>query len=94
MEAFEKELEKLINKYSIENEVDMPDFILARMICRMIEAMGPSIKKTLDWHGCEGLSVSHQAETHEEALRWMSECNYGRPQTLAKLVRIATQEED
>jgi hypothetical protein len=37
--------------------VDMPDFILAGMICRMIEAMGPSIKKTLDWHGCD--SVCH-----------------------------------
>jgi len=53
MEAFEKELEQLLNKHSIENMVDMPDFLLAGMICRMIEAMGPSIKKTLEWHGCE-----------------------------------------
>jgi len=57
MEAFEKELEELINKHSIENAVDMPDFILAGMLCRMIEAMGPSVKKTLDWHGCD--SVCH-----------------------------------
>jgi len=27
------------------------------MICQIIEAMGPSIKKTLDWHGCD--SVCH-----------------------------------
>lgn len=52
MEEFEKELEQLINKHSIENVVDMPDFVLAQMICRMIEAMGPSLKRNLDWHGC------------------------------------------
>ena len=57
MEEFEKELEQLINRHSIENTVDMPDFLLAGMICHMIEAMGPSIKKTLDWHGCD--SVCH-----------------------------------
>jgi hypothetical protein len=57
MEAFEKELTHLINRHSIENVVDMPDYLLAEMICRMIEAMGPSIKKTLNWHGCD--SVCH-----------------------------------
>ena len=60
MEEFEKELEQLINKHCIENKVDMPDYILAGMICRMIEAMGPSIKRTLDWHGCD--SVCHPKE--------------------------------
>lgn len=54
---FEKELASLINRHSVENAVDMPDFILAGMICRMIEAMGPGIKKALDWHGCD--SVCH-----------------------------------
>lgn len=53
MEEFEKELTHLINRHSIENVADMPDFLLAGMICRMVEAMGPSIKKTLDWHGCD-----------------------------------------
>ena len=58
--TFLDELTHLINKHSIENVVDMPDFLLSGMICRMIEAMGPSIKKTLDWHGCG--SVCHPAE--------------------------------
>lgn len=57
MQEFEKELTSLINRHSIENVADMPDFLLAAMICRMIEAMGPSIKKTLDWH--VGDSVCH-----------------------------------
>jgi len=57
MEAFEKELEALINRHSIENEADMPDFLLAKMICDMVRAMGPSIKRTLDWYGVD--SVCH-----------------------------------
>jgi hypothetical protein len=49
MENFKKELTQLINKHSIENKIDMPDFILAEMLCRMIEAMGPSIKSNIRW---------------------------------------------
>jgi len=63
MEAFEKDLTALINRHSIENVADVPDFILAGMICRMIEALGPSIKKTLDWHGCN--SVCHPSPNKE-----------------------------
>ena len=57
MEEFKEGLTHLINRHGIENVADMPDFLLAGMICRMIEAMGPSIKKTLGWHGCD--SVCH-----------------------------------
>jgi hypothetical protein len=59
--AFLDELTHLINRHSIENVADTPDFLLAGMICRMIEAMGPSIKKTLDWRGCS--SVCHPSPT-------------------------------
>jgi hypothetical protein len=55
--AFLNDLTVLINTHSIENMLDMPDYILAAMICRMLEAIGPCIKKTLDWHGCD--SVCH-----------------------------------
>ena len=51
--AFEKDLTTLLNRYSIENVADMPDFLLAEMICCMVEAIGPIVKKTLDWHGCD-----------------------------------------
>lgn len=54
---FEKELTRLINRHSIENEADMPDFLLARMLCAMIKSIGPTVKETLDWHGCD--SVCH-----------------------------------
>lgn len=45
-------------------------------------------------YGCEGFSVSHQAATHEDALRWMTENSYGSPQTLVKLVRVETRDSD
>ena len=57
--AFLNELTELINKHSIEAIADMPDFLLARMMCRVINAAGPCIKAALDWHGCD--SVCHSS---------------------------------
>ena len=57
MEVFEYELIDLLNKHSIENKIDMPDFLLARLLCQVIEAIGPVVKSNLDWHGCN--SVTH-----------------------------------
>ena len=55
MDAFKKELEELINKHSIESEVDMPDYLLAELLCRVIQAIGDPVKKTLDWHSCDSI---------------------------------------
>ena len=57
MKEFQSELAALINKHSIENKVDMPDFLLADLLCRVIEAIGEPVKAALDWHGCD--SVCH-----------------------------------
>ena len=54
---FRDELETLINKHSIENIVDMPDFLMADMICGLISQIGMASKKNLDWHGTD--SVCH-----------------------------------
>ena len=54
---FRKELKDLLNSHCIENECDVPDFLLAEMIVNFIQAVGEPIKKTLDWHGCD--SVCH-----------------------------------
>jgi len=53
VEEFKKELEELINKHSIENECNMPDFLLAEMIVNIIKGIGAPIKKCLDRHGCD-----------------------------------------
>jgi len=57
MKLFKKDLETLINQHSIENHCDIPDFLLAELICNLILQIGDSTKKTLDWHGCD--SVCH-----------------------------------
>lgn len=64
MEEFEKELTVLINRHNIERKTDMPDFMMAEMICRIIESIGQSVKKTLDWHGCD--SICHRSPHDQE----------------------------
>jgi hypothetical protein len=64
MKEFQKDLEALINKHGIENEVSMPDFLLAELLCRVIAAIGNPIKETLDWHGCN--SVCHPKPAEED----------------------------
>ena len=59
---FKKKLEGLLNSYSIENECDMPDFLLAEMIVNFIKAVGQPIKKTLDWYDVD--SVCHPKKKH------------------------------
>jgi len=71
MKNFEKELTSLINRHSIENVADMPDYLLAEMICRMIRAIGPSVKNTLDWHGCYIVCPpSPESRLEIEQIRW------------------------
>lgn len=60
MIEFQRELETLINKHSIEIEMRMPDFLLAEMICDMIKAIKPSLRRTLDWHGCGPRRLLHK----------------------------------
>lgn len=55
MEEFQKDLENLINQHSIENICDIPDYLLAELIVGFIQTLGPVIKKTLDWHGCDSI---------------------------------------
>lgn len=52
---FTKELTKLINKHSLENVWDMPDFIMAEMITRFIIGVGGPMKQNLDWHGVDSI---------------------------------------
>lgn len=60
---FEQELTELINKHSVENLVDMPDFILSQLLCNVILAIGNPVKNTLDWHGCD--SICHPKRIEE-----------------------------
>ncbi len=66
MKEFQKDLEALINRHGIENKVDMPDFLLAELLCRTISAIGKPIKETLNWHGCN--SVCHPKPVEDDIL--------------------------
>ncbi len=49
--GFEKELEQLINKYSIENESNTPDFILASYLRDCLNAFNKITKERDKWWG-------------------------------------------
>jgi len=55
MTEFQKELTELINKHSVENDVDMPDFMLAELLVNQIRVIGYAMKANLDWHGCDSI---------------------------------------
>jgi hypothetical protein len=50
MTPFEKELEGLINKYSLENASNTPDFILAEYLKDCLSAFNTAVKKRTDWY--------------------------------------------
>ena len=54
MKEFEKELTELINRHSLENRCDIPDFLLASMISNYIQYVASITKEVLNWHGREG----------------------------------------
>lgn len=51
MTQFEKELMELINKHSIENESDTPDFILAEYLYRCLKNFKITINHRENWYG-------------------------------------------
>jgi hypothetical protein len=51
---FEVELEQLVNKHSIENESDTPDFILARYIRGCLDNFSDTMKRRDKWNRGEG----------------------------------------
>lgn len=50
MSIFEDELEKLINRFSIENESDTADFILATYIRHSLDAFSVAVKHRDRWN--------------------------------------------
>lgn len=48
---FEKELESLINRYSLENRSDTPDFILAEYLVNCLNAFDIASRSREAWYG-------------------------------------------
>lgn len=45
--SFAKELEILINKHSLENDSNTPDFLLAEYLCSCLDAFNLATKKRM-----------------------------------------------
>lgn len=63
--SFKKALEQLINGYSIENESDTPDFILAQYIRGCLDTWNVAIRKRDKWYGNNSL---HERPELDKAL--------------------------
>jgi hypothetical protein len=50
MSEFQKELAALINKHSVENESDTPDFILAEYLNTCLDAFGAAMDARDQWY--------------------------------------------
>lgn len=48
-----QELTSLLNRYSLENGSDTPDFILAQYLLRCLETFNHTIRAREQWHGRE-----------------------------------------
>ena len=53
MEDFRKELETLINKHSMENGSDTPDFLLAEYLTDCLNTFEKTMQKREKWYGRE-----------------------------------------
>jgi len=53
MEDFKKELEVLINKHSMENDSNTPDYILAEYLTDCLMVFNKTTQIRNDWYGKE-----------------------------------------
>jgi len=51
MTNFEKAIQGTINKYSMENESNTPDFILAQFLSSCLRAFNQSVQQRENWYG-------------------------------------------
>lgn len=63
--AFDEELRGLLNKYSLENDSNTPDFILATYITQCLDAYNKAVQDRARWYG----RMDSVANTPEETQR-------------------------
>jgi hypothetical protein len=56
-ETFLRELTSLLNRYSIDNECDTPDFILAEYLKNCLDTYRVAIHANMGWSGWPNLST-------------------------------------
>lgn len=51
MESFESALREVINKFSMENDSNTPDFILAAYMEACLNAFNAAVNRRAEWYG-------------------------------------------
>lgn len=57
--TFEKELQHLINRHSMENVSNTPDFILAQYLRACLLAWNTGVQQRETWYGRDGRPVTN-----------------------------------
>ena len=86
MSTFHKELETLINKYSIENDSNTPDFILASYLHDCLGAFNNAMIHRDKWYGIE---QETQAETVKIMKKYQEQMNKDLEEVRARIVAQA-----
>lgn len=60
---FEQQLVRIINSNSIENELDMPDYLIADLVVSVLKAIGPISKKNIIWNSPTEKDAENKDET-------------------------------
>jgi hypothetical protein len=66
MSEFQKELAALINKHSVENESDTPDFVLAEYLNNCLDAFGTAMEVRDNWYKTSPKACKTLSEKLEE----------------------------
>jgi len=65
---FRQELQELLNKYSMENGSDTPDFLLAEFIENMLMAFDISVNNREKWYGRKSVPDKYKVDTTDNNL--------------------------
>jgi hypothetical protein len=53
--GFQEDLRALLNKHSLDNACETPDYILAGMLTEQLEAYRKAINANIQWHKPKGI---------------------------------------
>ena len=59
-QGFQEELRSLLNKHSMDNECNTPDFILAGMMTEQLEAYRKTMDANIEWHAPKAIGKCAQ----------------------------------
>ena len=81
MNEFENELTSLINKYSMENGSDTPDFILAKYLVACLRAFSTTVRNRDNWYGVSlypGCGIAERLKKQGEGIEEMESVSKNR----------------